>query len=259
MQVLAAKLPELMGGSADLNPSTFTWLKGAGDFQPPSLPQAGVQGAVGGPWGYEGRNVHFGVREHAMGSIVNGMAKHGGLIPYGSTFFVFADYVRPSIRLSALMGIGAIWVFTHDSIGVGEDGPTHQPVEHLASLRAIPNLLVIRPCDASETTWAWKLAIENRQRPTALVLSRQNVPTLDRTIFASAGGMQRGAYVLNPAISEPDLILMATGSEVALIVEAEKQLAAEGLRVRLVSMPCWELFEEQDDDYLSLEMDKTAQ
>ena len=249
MQALATKLPELMGGSADLNPSTFTWLKGAGDFQPPTLPQTGVQGAVGGPWGYEGRNVHFGVREHAMGSIVNGMARHGGFIPYGSTFFVFADYVRPSVRLSAIMGIGSVWVFTHDSIGVGEDGPTHQPVEHLASLRAIPNLLVIRPCDANETTWSWKLAIENRHRPTALVLSRQNVPTLDRTMFASAEGTLHGAYVLNPAISQPDVILMATGSEVALIVEAEKQLAAKGFDVRLVSMPCWGLFEEQEADY----------
>jgi len=249
MQALAVKLPELMGGSADLNPSTFTWLKGAGDFQPPSLSQTSVQGAVGGPWGYQGRNIHFGVREHALGAIVNGMARHAGLIPYGSTFFVFADYVRPSLRLSAIMGIGAVWVFTHDSIGVGEDGPTHQPVEHLSALRGIPNLLVIRPCDANETTWSWKLAIENRQRPTALVLSRQNVPTLDRTVFASPEGTLRGAYVLNPAVSQPDVILMATGSEVALIVEAEKQLAAKGIHVRLVSMPCWELLEEQDADY----------
>jgi transketolase len=249
MQALAAKLPELMGGSADLNPSTFTWLKGAGDFQPPALPQTDVQGAVGGPWGYEGRNVHFGVREHAMGAIVNGMARHGGFIPYGSTFFVFADYVRPAVRLSAIMRIGSVWVFTHDSIGVGEDGPTHQPVEHLATLRAVPDLLVLRPCDANETAWAWKLAIENRQRPTALVLTRQNVPTLDRTVFASAEGTVRGAYVLNPAASQPDVILMATGSEVVLIVEAEKQLAAKGIRARLVSMPCWELFEEQAADY----------
>ena len=192
MQALAAKLPELMGGSADLNPSTFTWLKGAGDFQPPARSQAGVQGAVGGPWGYEGRNVHFGVREHAMGAIVNGVALHGGVIPYGSTFFVFADYARPSVRLSAIMGVGSVWVFTHDSIGVGEDGPTHQPVEHLASLRAIPGLLVIRPGDANETVWAWKIAVENRQRPTALVLSRQNVPTLDRAAFASAAAYTAG-------------------------------------------------------------------
>jgi transketolase len=249
MQALAVKLPEFMGGSADLNPSTFTWLKGAGDFQPSTLPRTSVQGAVGGPWGYQGRNVHFGVREHAMGAIVNGMARHGGFIPYGSTFFVFADYIRPSLRLSAIMGIGTVWVFTHDSIGVGEDGPTHQPVEHLSSLRSIPNLLVIRPCDANETTWSWKLAIENRQRPTALVLSRQNLPTLDRTVFASPEGTLRGAYVLNPDDSQPDVILMATGSEVALIVEAEKQLAAKGIRTRLVSMPCWELFEEEEADY----------
>jgi transketolase len=249
MQALAAKLPELMGGSADLNPSTFTWLKGAGDFQPPALPQAGVQGAVGGPWGYEGRNLHFGVREHAMGAIVNGMALHGGFIPYGSTFFVFADYVRPAVRLSAIMRIGSVWVFTHDSIGVGEDGPTHQPVEHLAAMRSIPGLLIIRPCDANETAWTWKLAVENRHRPTVLVLSRQNVPTLDRVAFASAEGTRRGAYVLNPVVSQPDVILMATGSEVALIVEAEKQLATKGIRARLVSMPCWELFEEQAADY----------
>jgi len=251
MQALAAKLPELIGGSADLNPSTFTWLKGQGDFQSPKSTADHVQGAVGGVWSYEGRNLHFGVREHAMGSIVNGLARHGGLIPYGSTFLVFADYMRGAIRLSAIMQIGSIWVFTHDSVGVGEDGPTHQPVEHFAALRAIPGMLFIRPCDANETVWAWRLAIENRHRPTILALTRQNVPTLDRAAYASAEGVRQGAYVLNPgsADSRPDVILMATGSEVQLITAAEKKLAEQGLKVRLVSMPCWELFEAQTQEY----------
>jgi transketolase len=251
MQALAAKLPELMGGSADLNPSTFTWLKGQGDFESPLSSPDQVQGAVGGEWGYTGRNMHFGVREHAMGSIVNGMARHGGLIPYGSTFMVFSDYMRPAIRLSAIMQIGSIWVFTHDSVGVGEDGPTHQPVEHFAALRAIPGGLFIRPCDANETVWAWRLAIENRHRPTILALTRQNVPTLDRTLYASAEGVCQGAYVLNPSSTsvQPDVILMASGSEVQLITAAEQKLAEQGLKVRLVSMPCWELFEAQPAAY----------
>jgi transketolase len=251
MQALAAKLPELMGGSADLDPSTFTWLKGQGDFAPPSQPQEGVQGAVGGEWSYAGRNVHFGVREHAMGAVVNGMAYHGGFIPYGSTFLVFSDYMRPSVRLSALARLGSIWVYTHDSIGVGEDGPTHQPVEHYLALRAIPDLVFIRPGDASETTWAWKIAIRDRHRPTALALTRQNVPTLDRTVYASAEGVTRGAYVLNAhaAAAKPDIILIATGSEVQLIVAAEPILKAKGITARLVSMPSWELFEEQSVDY----------
>ena len=200
MQALAARLPELVGGSADLNPSTFTWLKKEGDFEAATASQDGAQGQVGGPWGPIGRNLHFGVREHAMGSAVNGLALHGGFIPYGSTFLVFSDYMRPAIRLSALGHLGTIWVFTHDSIGVGEDGPTHQPVEHYAALRAIPDLLFIRPGDANETVWAWRLALEQRHRPTALALTRQNVPTLDRTRFASAEGTRRGAYVLNPDV-----------------------------------------------------------
>jgi len=249
MQRLAVTLPELVGGSADLNPSTFTWLKQQGDFEPSALSTDGAQGRVGGAWGPEGRNLHFGVREHAMGSAVNGLALHGGFVPYGSTFLVFSDYMRPAVRLSALAELGAIWVYTHDSIGVGEDGPTHQPIEHYAALRAIPRLLFIRPGDANETVWAWRVAIENRHRPTALALTRQNVPTLDRSRFAPADGLRRGAYVLNPDLDRPDVLLMATGSELGLIVEAEALLARQGVRARLVSMPCWELFEEQDGGY----------
>jgi transketolase len=249
MQHLATKLPELMGGSADLNPSTFTWLKNEGDFEPTWRSSDGAQGRAGGPWGPDGRNLHFGVREHAMGSCVNGLALHGGFIPYGSTFLVFSDYMRPAVRLSALGALGTVWVYTHDSVGLGEDGPTHQPVEHYAALRAIPKLLFIRPGDANETTWAWRVAVENRHRPTALALTRQNVPTLDRGRFASAEGLRRGAYVLNPDVEQPDVVLMATGSELGLIVAAESLLAGRGIRARLVSMPCWELFDEQDAAY----------
>jgi transketolase len=249
LQAFAAQLPELMGGSADLNPSTFTVIKGAGDFQSPQASAEGAQGTSGGPWSYEGRNLHFGVREHGMGAIVNGLATHGGFIPYGATFLVFSDYMRPTIRLSAIMRVGSIWIYTHDSIGLGEDGPTHQAVEHYAALRAIPNLLFIRPADANEVAWAWQVAIENRHRPTALALTRQNVPTLDRAALASAEGLKQGAYVLNPQVTDPQLILMATGSEVQLIVAAEKTLAERGLRARLVSMPCWELFAAQPEEY----------
>lgn len=249
MQALGAKLPELMGGSADLNPSTFTVLKGQGDFQSDQSSADGAQGTSGGVWGYAGRNIHFGVREHGMGAVVNGMAVHGGFIPYGSTFLVFSDYMRATIRLSAIMKIGSVWVFTHDSVGVGEDGPTHQPVEHYAALRAIPDLLFIRPADANETTWAWKVAIQNRHRPTILSLTRQNLPVLDRAAFASAEGLTKGAYVLNPQVAAPDIILMATGSEVQWIVTAEKTLAEQGVKARLVSMPCWELFKAQSAEY----------
>ncbi len=249
LQALGAKLPELMGGSADLNPSTFTVIKGAGDFESPLASAQDAQGLSGGPWSYAGRNLHFGVREHGMGAIVNGLAVHGGFIPYGATFLVFSDYMRPTIRLSAIMQIGSVWVFTHDSIGLGEDGPTHQAVEHYAALRAIPHLLFIRPADANEVAWAWQVAIENRHRPTVFALTRQNVPTLDRAVLASAAGLRQGAYVLNPQVTDPQLILMATGSEVQHIVAAEKTLAGRGLRVRLVSMPCWELFEEQPAAY----------
>ncbi len=234
LNALAEKLPELFGGSADLAPSTNTWITGSPSFD---LDKSG-------------RNVHFGVREHAMGAIVNGMAYYGGLIPFGATFLVFSDYMRPAIRLSALSELGSISVFTHDSIGVGEDGPTHQPVEHLAALRAIPQLLTIRPGDANEVREAWKVAVANRHRPTALALTRQAVPTLDRDTFAPADGLQRGAYVLADLGDDPpQLILMATGSEVSLIVAAGLRLAERGVSVRLVSFPCWELFEEQDQAY----------
>lgn len=249
LQALGARLPELIGGSADLNPSTFTVLKGQGDFQSPFTSPDGAQGTSGGPWGFEGRNLHFGVREHGMGAVVNGMTLHGGVIPYGATFLTFFDYMRPAVRLSAIMKIGSIWVYTHDSVGVGEDGPTHQPVEHYAAARAIPDLLFIRPCDANETAWAWQVAIHNRHRPTVLALTRQNLPVLDRSVYASAAGLTKGAYILNPSPQPPDIILIATGSEVALIVEAEKKLAEQGVKARLVSMPCWELFEEQPAEY----------
>jgi transketolase len=249
LNALGKVLPELMGGSADLNPSTFTVLKGAGDFQSPYTSAEGAQGTSGGAWGYEGRNLHFGVREHAMGSIVNGLTLHGGVIGYGSTFLTFFDYMRPAVRLSAIMKIGPLWIYTHDSVGVGEDGPTHQPVEHYAAARAIPDLLFIRPGDANEVTWAYKVAIENRHRPTILSLTRQNLPVLDRAVYASTEGVAKGAYVLNPQVTDPQLILIATGSELSLIVEAEKKLAEQGVRARLVSMPCWELFEEQSAEY----------
>jgi len=235
LNALAAKIPELFGGSADLAPSNNTWLEGYPDFQS-TTPQ--------------GRNFHFGVREHGMGAVVNGMALHGGLIPYGATFLVFSDYMRGAIRLSALSHIPSIWVFTHDSIGVGEDGPTHQPVEHLAALRAIPNLTVIRPCDANETVEAWKWAIGHRGGPTALILTRQAVPILDRSIYTPASELARGAYVLADISDvQPELILMASGSEVGLIVETGLRLAAEGVNVRLVSFPSWELFEAQEAEY----------
>ncbi|HSS26998.1 MAG TPA: transketolase, partial [Usitatibacter sp.] len=244
MNAIAPAVPELCGGSADLDPSTYTGLKDQGDFQPPGVNGPDMQGSAGGGWNYAGRNVHFGVREHAMGAICNGMAAHGGIVPYGATFLVFSDYMRPAIRLSALMGLHTVQVFTHDSIALGEDGPTHQPVEHLAALRAIPDLTVIRPGDANEAAMAWRVAMESRGHPVALILSRQNLPTLDRTRYASAEGLRRGAYVLLDAKGgKPDLILIATGSEVSLIVGAADKLAADGIAVRCVSMPSWELFE----------------
>jgi len=206
------------------------------------------------------------VREHAMGAILNGLAAHGATLPFGATFLTFSDYMRPPMRLAALMGLQVFYVFTHDSIALGEDGPTHQPVEQIAGLRAVPNLNVIRPCDANETAVAWRMAIETRDRPTALILTRQNVPTLDRGIFASAQGLRRGAYVLKDFVATSDaaaadrgktaagrtdvsLLLIATGSEVSLAAQAAEQLAAEGIPARVVSMPCWELFEAQDAAY----------
>jgi transketolase len=196
MSAIAPKLPSLIGGSADLDPSTHTALKDRGDFESPDRASGDTQGSSGGGWNYAGRNLHFGIREHGMGAILNGLAVHGGIIPYGATFFIFSDYMRPPIRLAALMGQRVIYVFTHDSIGVGEDGATHQPVEQLANLRAIPRLVVIRPCDANETACSWRVAIETRDRPVALVLTRQDVPTLDRNHYASAEGLRRGAYIL---------------------------------------------------------------
>ncbi len=244
MNAIAPRLPALTGGSADLDPSTYTALKGLGDFNPATGKSADTQGSDGGGWSYAGRNLHFGVREHAMGAIVNGMAAHGGAVPYGSTFLIFSDYMRPPIRLAALMGLHVIHVFTHDSIALGEDGPTHQPVEHLAALRAIPNLTVIRPNDANETAVAWRVAIETRNRPVVLVLSRQELPTLDRSRYASADGLRRGAYVLSDAPDgKPGLILIGSGSEVSLIVAAAERLRGEGIAVRCVSMPSWELFD----------------
>jgi len=250
MNAIAPKLPALVGGSADLDPSTFTALKGQGDFNPPLAPGQDSEGSDGGGWSRAGRNLHFGVREHAMGAIVNGLAAHGGFIGYGSTFLIFSDYMRPPIRLAALMGLHVVHVFTHDSLALGEDGPTHQPIEQLASLRAIPKLTVIRPGDANETAVAWKVAIETRDRPVLLSLTRQNVATLDRGKYASAEGLRRGAYVLSDATDAvPRLILMASGSEVGLVVAAAERLRSDGVAVRVVSMPSWDLFEMQPKSY----------
>ena len=250
MNELAKKVAALIGGSADLDPSTYTALKGQGDFETSNATPGDRQGSDSGGWSYAGRNLHFGVREHAMGSIVNGLAAHGGLVPYASTFLVFADYMRPPIRLAAVMSLHTIYVFTHDSIALGEDGTTHQPVEQLASLRAIPGLIVIRPADANETAAAWRVAMNSLDAPVALVLTRQSVPTLDRTDLADATGLSQGAYILADAPDgNPDLILIASGSEVALILEAREQLLAKGIQVRAVSMPSWELFESQSAQY----------
>ncbi len=234
LNALAKVLPELMGGSADLAPSNKTWITGEPAFQADE---------------HGGRNMHFGVREHAMGAVVNGMAVHGGLVPYGGTFLVFSDYMRGALRISALSNYHSIWIFTHDSVGVGEDGPTHQPIEHVASLRAMPGLVTIRPADANETVQAWRFAIEHAG-PVALILSRQNLPTIDREVYADAEGLLKGAYVLaDMGNEEPELILMASGSEVGLILSAAANLAAEGVNVRVVSFPSWELFQHQDKAY----------
>lgn len=236
LNAVAAKLPELAGGSADLGPSNESVIKGGGEFLPDAPPG--------------GRNFHFGVREHGMGAILNGMERHGGVIPYGATFFVFSDYMRPSIRLAALMGSRVIYLMTHDSVGVGEDGPTHQPIEHLASLRAMPNLYVIRPADANETAAAWRMALERTQGPTMLVLTRQKIPVLPPERVLRDDGARRGAYVLEEAEGGPPaVLLLATGSEVAVALAAGKLLAEEGIAARVVSMPCLERFEEQDASY----------
>ncbi|MBE2234732.1 MAG: transketolase [Anaerolinea sp.] len=235
LNALVQRVHALTGGSADLAPSTKTHLAGYGDFG----------------WDeYCGHNMHFGVREHAMGAIVNGMALHGGLIPYSATFLQFADYMRPPMRLAALMGIRALYVFTHDSIGLGEDGPTHQPVEHLLSLRAIPNLTVIRPADARETAEAWRAALLNRGGPTALIFSRQALPLLSDDDGQQAKGLQRGAYILwQSGASQPQVILIGSGSETQFALAAGKQLATGGVSVRVVSMPSWELFDRQPAEY----------
>ncbi|MBN2032351.1 MAG: transketolase [Deltaproteobacteria bacterium] len=237
LNAIAGRVKNLVGGSADLAPSNKTLIKGGGDFQVNH---------------HDKRNLRFGVREHAMGAVLNGMALHGGFIPYGGTFLVFSDYMRPAIRLASLMGLKIIYLFTHDSIGLGEDGPTHQPVEHLAALRAIPNLIVLRPCDASETVAAWRFALENKSGPVALSLTRQTLPVLDRSRLAPAEGLYQGAYILSePTAGDPNVILIATGSEVHLALEAANKLEEKGLRPRVISMPSWELFDIQPKEYRS--------
>ena len=224
----------LVGGSADLAPSNNTRLSDRGDFSADDRTS---------------NNLHFGVREHAMAAAANGMALHGGLVPYTGTFLTFSDYMRPPIRLAALMGIRVVYVFTHDSIGLGEDGPTHQPIEHLAALRAMPNLTVVRPADATETVEAWKAAIGRTDGPTLLVFSRQNLPVLDRSELAPADGLQRGGYVLWESGPAPDVILIGTGSEVHVALDAGRLLAEQGTAVRVVSLPSWELFDAQPREY----------
>jgi transketolase len=234
LNAIAQRVPNLLGGSADLAPSTKTLIAGSGDQE------YGDQG---------GRNLRFGVREHGMAAAVNGMALHGGVIPYGATFLIFSDYMRPALRVAALMDVHSIFVLTHDSIAVGEDGPTHQPIEHLMSLRAMPNFTVIRPADANETAVAWKVAM-TRRKPVGLILSRQKLPTLDRTVYGSADGLFKGAYVLSDSKGNPDLLILATGSEVSLAIQAQEKLAQDhGIRARVVSMPSWELFMEQPQEY----------
>ena len=252
---LAESVPSLVGGSADLDPSTRTMMKGKGDFQSPEVPVGDqappTQGMAGGVWGYAGRNIHFGIREHAMTAMLTGMAHHGGVIPFGATFLTFSDYMRPSIRLAALSRAHVVYVWTHDSIALGEDGPTHQPVEQIASLRAMPNMVLLRPADANETVEAWRVALRHTGGPVGLVLSRQKLPVLDRATLAPASGTVRGAYVLIDSDHglPPELILIATGSEVSLALAAHRQLTTEGIRCRVVSMPSWELFEAQPVEY----------
>ena len=224
----------LVGGSADLAPSNNSRLSDAGDFSVTDR---------------SGQNMHFGVREHAMGSIANGMALHGGIVPYTATFLIFSDYMRPPMRLAALMGLRVVFIFTHDSVGLGEDGPTHQPIEQLAGLRAVPNLVVLRPADATETVEAWKAAIERKDGPTVLAFSRQNLPVLDRSSLAPASGVRRGGYVLWESSNSPDVIIIATGSEVHIAMDAAHQLSEGGTAARVVSLPSWDLFDGQSQDY----------
>ena len=250
MNAIAPRLPALIGGSADLNPSTFTALSGLGDFEPDGVTVPDKQGAVDGVWSYAGRNLYFGVREHGMGAILNGLAAHGGAVPFGATFLIFSDYMRPPIRLAAMMKLHVIYVFTHDSIALGQDGSTHQPVEQLAGLRAVPGLTVIRPGDANETAVAWRVALEAGDRPVALILTRQAVPTLDRSQCAVADGVRQGAYVLADAPNgRPDVILIATGSEVALAMAGRRTLQERNVMARVVSMPSWDLFDAQPQSY----------
>jgi transketolase len=234
LNALARKIPVLIGGSADLAPSTKTIIKDAGDFE---------------ACNYAGRNFHFGVREHAMGCILNGLAMHGGIIPYGATFLIFYDYMRPPVRMAALMQHRVILIYTHDSIGLGEDGPTHQPIEHLAGMRAVPGLSVIRPADATETIEAWKVAIENLKKPTALILTRQALPVLDRTKLSPASGLRTGGYVIWKAATRPEVILIGTGSEVHIALEAGKLLEQKGIKPWVVSLPSWDLFQAQKQEY----------
>jgi transketolase len=235
MQAFKGAVPTMLGGAADLVESTKTEFVGGGLFSRT----------------HSGRNIAFGIREHAMGSIVNGLAVHGGITsPYGSTFFIFSDYMRPAVRLSALMGLPVVWAWSHDSVALGEDGPTHQPIEHFAALRAIPNFWLIRPADANETSYAWKVALERTDGPVGLALSREKVPTLDRSELAPASGLERGAYALwDSGEGEPDLILIGTGPQVGLALDAGRRIAEGGTAVRVVSMPCWELFEQQPREY----------
>src|SRR6202012_185292 len=234
LNAIASKLPNLIGGAADLAPSTDTNLKEYTSFTVERR---------------ECLNFHFGIREHAMGSALNGMALTKGVIPFGATFLMFSEYMRPPIRLAAIMKIAPIFVYTHDSIGLGEDGTTHQPVEQLISLRSIPNITVIRPADANETAYAWRVAIEKTDGPTVLVFTRQGLPIIDQDKYATADNLEKGAYVLSDSEKTPQVILMATGSEVSLIMQAQAKLAEEGIAARVVSMPSWELFEKQSDHY----------
>lgn len=258
LNALAKHIPNIIGGSADLNPSTNTALKGMGDFQPPESVGPAAQGAVGGVWGYAGHNVAFGVREHAMGAAVNGMAAHGGTLPFSATFLVFSDYMKPSVRLGALSQLKVFYVFTHDSVAVGEDGPTHEPIEQVAGLRAIPGLNVMRPADANETAESWAVAIQHNG-PTLFALTRQNVPHLDRSKAKNAD-VSKGAYILSePDGGSPEVLLIGTGSEVHLCMRAAEKLQQDyGVKARVVSMPSWYLFQQQDEVYRETVLPKAS-